>query len=350
MNYKLILPVVALLAVGATIFLYQTPYADSPSIKIGAAISLTGFASDYGDMAQKAMNLAVEEINAGGSKVELIVDDDQTDPTAAVSAYRKLVDVDHVDAVIGSIFDFTTQPLLPLALKDKKILVVPAQPTIEGSFEMNAQTFSMMPPFEKIIETLAPNIVGTPGILRYQSDFGKEIERVLTSIAQDKGLPLLSVQSYEKIGAGDFRTQILKLKQDKVDVLFLDMLTPDVVVFKKQAAELGYTPQVISYSLYDAIALDENKTRYENDLWLDWQDTVSIEFKAKFEDRYGVTPRRGAEASYRAVYVLVDALETADPMKALAAKFTADHSASNAIVTVYKFADGAFTPLGAVVP
>lgn len=338
MNNKLLLGAAAVvLAALGLIYMYGSPTRPSETLTIGAVISKTGFATDYGDMADKAATLAVEEINAKGGSVRLVVEDDETNPTKAVSAYRKLVDVDRVDAVIGSIFDFTTQPLLPLALSDKKILVVPAQPTIKGSFEMNDYTYSMMPPFETIIHSLTPHIAGTTGILRYQSDFGKEIERVLTSIAADKGLTPLTVQSYEKIGAGDFRTQILKLKSAGVDVLFLDMLTPDVVVFKKQATELGYTPRVISYSLYDAVQADAgNEARYEGDLWLDWQDTVSPEFKKKFEARYGVAPRRGAEASYKAVYAVVNCTYDTD--------FTEAHTAREALVMVYQYTSGSFTP------
>lgn len=339
MNNKLFIgaAVLVLAALGLS-YALGSPSPSSESIAIGAVISKTGFAADYGDMAEKAMRLAVDEINADGGTVSLVVEDDETNPTKAVTAYRKLVDVDRADAVIGSIFDFTTQPLLPLALSDKKILVVPAQPTIKGSFEMNDYTYSMMPPFEDIIATLNPHITGTPGILRYQSGFGKEIERVLARITTEKGLPTLSVQSYEKIGAGDFRTQILKLKSAGVDVLLLDMLTPDVVVFKKQAAELGYAPRVITYSLYDAVKADEgNESRYAGDLWLDWQDTVSPEFKQKFEARYGVAPRRGAEASYKAVYAIVN--------NSFANDFTSEHTATGALVTVYQYSNGVFTPL-----
>ncbi len=339
MNNKLLIgaAVVVLAAIGLA-YSYTSPVRTSDTIVIGAAISKTGFAAEYGDMAEKAMRLAVDEVNADGGTVSLVVEDDETNPTKAVSAYRKLVDVDLVDAVIGSIFDFTTQPLLPLALSDRKILVVPAQPTIKGSFEMNEYTYSMMPPFETIVSKLEPHIVGTTGILRYQSDFGKEIERVLTSIAVNKGLSPLTVESYETIGSGDFRTQILKLKSAGVDVLFLDMLTPDVVVFKKQAAELGYAPRVITYSLFDAVQADAgNESRYAGDLWLDWQDTVSPEFKQKFEARYGVAPRRGAEASYRAVYAIVNNLYDTD--------FTSEHTATSALVTIYQFTNGVFTPL-----
>jgi ABC-type branched-subunit amino acid transport system substrate-binding protein len=352
MKYTYITAAVAL-GIAALIYASQSPAEPQKTITIGAAISKTGFAADYGDMAEKAMALAVEEINANGGSVRLVVEDDETNPTKAVSAYRKLVDVNRADAVIGSIFDFTTQPLLPLALKDKKILIVPAQPTIKGSFEMNAQTFSMMPPFEKIISTLEPVITGDAratklGILRYQSDFGKEIERVLGGIAATHNIPF-TVQSYEKIGAGDFRTQILKLKQDGVNVLFLDMLTPDVITFKKQASELGYSPRVITYSLFDAVAADAgNESRYEGDYWLDWQDTNSPEFAKKFTDRYGIQPRRGAEASYKAVYVLVGALTQTDPRTSLETKFTSDHTAENALITVHKYTNRAFAPLAQV--
>lgn len=74
-------------------------------IRIAALSPLTGAGGPYGPSMVKAMRAVVEEANAAGGilgrPVELVAEDDQTSPEAAVRAMRKLIDVDRVAAVAG---------------------------------------------------------------------------------------------------------------------------------------------------------------------------------------------------------------------------------------------------------
>ncbi len=79
---------------------------DTPYIKIGVYASLTGYASLLGRMGQQGIRLAVEDINGSGGvdgkEIRLIEYDDQSDSEAAVTAVRKMIEEDRVDAIIGS--------------------------------------------------------------------------------------------------------------------------------------------------------------------------------------------------------------------------------------------------------
>jgi branched-chain amino acid transport system substrate-binding protein len=127
-------------------------------IKIGAVISLTGFAAPWGEYSKNGIDLAVKNINEKGGidgrNVEVVIEDDHTDAKDSVTAYNKLVNVDHVDGVIGSIFDFTSQPLIPLAASNKTTLLVPEVFRIPGAFEPNEQSFVMYPEFSKTLQAL----------------------------------------------------------------------------------------------------------------------------------------------------------------------------------------------------
>jgi branched-chain amino acid transport system substrate-binding protein/urea transport system substrate-binding protein len=76
-------------------------------IKIGAVLPFSGGVELYGRQAKLGLDLAVKEINAGGGilgrPVEIIYEDDKTNPDAAANATRKLIERDHVLAVIGPI-------------------------------------------------------------------------------------------------------------------------------------------------------------------------------------------------------------------------------------------------------
>ena len=68
-------------------------------INIGVVASLTGPAAALGAETRKAVSLFPASV--GGEKVNFILLDDATDPTAAVKNVRKLISEDKVDAILG---------------------------------------------------------------------------------------------------------------------------------------------------------------------------------------------------------------------------------------------------------
>lgn len=74
-------------------------------IKIGAVLSLTGPGSTYGVQQERALKITLDDINAaggaGGRPVELLIEDDETNPNRALDVLRSLIGED-IDALIGS--------------------------------------------------------------------------------------------------------------------------------------------------------------------------------------------------------------------------------------------------------
>jgi urea transport system substrate-binding protein len=93
-----------------------TPAKSAEPIKIGAVLPFSGGVELYGRQAKLGLDLAVKDINAGGGilgrPVEVIYEDDKTDPAAAVDATRKLIERDGVLAVVGPI---TSRNLIAIA-------------------------------------------------------------------------------------------------------------------------------------------------------------------------------------------------------------------------------------------
>lgn len=91
------------------------------TIQVGLIASLTGKFSALGSEDKKAVELAVEQVNASGGllgkKVSLLTRDDQTLPDKSVLAYNDLKAA-NVVAVIGSVFSNSALATLPLAERD----------------------------------------------------------------------------------------------------------------------------------------------------------------------------------------------------------------------------------------
>jgi len=280
-------------------------------IKIGAIISLTGYASTYGEFAQKAINLAVKEINnkggTEGRKVEVIFEDDHTEARDAVSAYQKLVSVDKVDGVIGGLWDFLAQPLMPLAVKDEIAFISPINFRIAGGFELNANTFVMMPEFKKVIEPLEVFIkdqnIKKLGTIRFKSPMGDEMSRILFDIMKRRGQTEIVDESYNEIGGNDFRTLVLKMKSKKVDAIFMDMLDSDMWNLVQRAKENGLKVKFLTHPI--ALDLfnnkDGDKTLVEGLSFVNWEAQPK-EFSDAFQKEYGILSAKFRQSFHQIIH------------------------------------------------
>ena len=88
------------------------------SFRIGSLCPVTGAGSPYGSGMQKGIEIAVAEVNAaggaGGTKIELFSEDGQTKPDAAVLAAKKLIEVNKVQAILGTWSSGVTLAVMPL--------------------------------------------------------------------------------------------------------------------------------------------------------------------------------------------------------------------------------------------
>ncbi len=87
-----------------SLFIFGSAYSQEP-VRIGAILSETGSAKSTGIVQKNSLEMAVDEINRsggeGGREIELIIQDDRSDPAMASLAAKKLLLEDRLSAVIG---------------------------------------------------------------------------------------------------------------------------------------------------------------------------------------------------------------------------------------------------------
>lgn len=80
--------------------------AGGDAVKIGVLTGLTGDYGPWGEAGLAAARIAADEINAAGGidgrKIELVVADNQSSVEGAISGWKKIVEIDKVNAVLGS--------------------------------------------------------------------------------------------------------------------------------------------------------------------------------------------------------------------------------------------------------
>jgi branched-chain amino acid transport system substrate-binding protein len=100
-------------------------------VKIGSLVPTTGDLAAMGPPDNNGALLAAEDINAAGGvlghKIEIIQRDTQTNPTAAVDAAKKLVDIDGVVAIVGALSSGVTIPVaMSVSVPSKVVQISPA--------------------------------------------------------------------------------------------------------------------------------------------------------------------------------------------------------------------------------
>ena len=222
--------------------------AQATPIRLGTLTPLTGAGGSYGPSMRKAMEWVAVEVNAAGGvlgrKIELVSEDDQTNPEAAVRAARKLVDVDKVAAIMGTWASAVTTAVAPLCWESKTFLT-----TVSGS-----DTITQLPHLGYLVRT-QPNTqlqIGKLGefilslkskrvfVLAAQTPFAVPSQKRLAEILPKGGSELVGAVIYDK-DKTTFRSEIDQALRARPDMIYLNGYTPDTTVVLKELFKAGYT-------------------------------------------------------------------------------------------------------------
>jgi len=114
----------------ASAFTTTGAHAQDCSRTIGSVLSLTGSYGAFGVPISRAAQLGVEQVNEAranvgvGCALSYDVRDSQTQPSVAVDAAQKLIDIDGVTALVGPISSGITGPLLTSVTVDKGVVMI----------------------------------------------------------------------------------------------------------------------------------------------------------------------------------------------------------------------------------
>uniref|UniRef100_A0A832H1C3 Amino acid ABC transporter substrate-binding protein n=1 Tax=Oscillatoriales cyanobacterium SpSt-402 TaxID=2282168 RepID=A0A832H1C3_9CYAN len=99
-------------------------------LKIGTLLPVTGDLAQYGSSMQDSARLLVDTVNQCGGvlgqSVELIAEDDQTEPAAGASAMTKLAEVDRVAGVVGAASSAVSSAAVDIAVRNQIVMISPS--------------------------------------------------------------------------------------------------------------------------------------------------------------------------------------------------------------------------------
>ena len=230
--------------------------ASSPKgLKLGSLLPATGDLSSVGQPMLGAVPLLVETVNkcggVNGEPVTVVSADDQTTPSAGVEAMTKLAEVDKVAGVVGSFGSGISMAAMPIAVRNKVMLLSPGSTSPE--FTKRAQKGD----FQGYWARTAPSdTYQAQALAKLASERG--IKRVATVVINNDygvGFEKEFVQAFKKLGG----TVTNEAKPTRYD--------PNATTFETEVqAAFSGKPEAVAAIAYASTGALLLKTAYQQGL------------------------------------------------------------------------------------
>lgn len=295
----------------------------SKEISLASANPMTGDSAQFGDMKVKAMNIAIDEVNAKGGikgkKVKLLVGDDTGNPKEAPNVAQKFTSDDNILGLIGhwntactlaargiyesaglpvitdivnkAISDGTTPHVYRISLSDS-----------QQAIQLAKYAYNQMGK-KKVAIIHSANDYGT----NLTSEFSKELKKL--------GGEVVATEMYFEGQSKDFSPQITKIKTKNPDLVFVAGYYVETALIAQQSKSLGLNVQMIGtegISSEELIKLGGESVEgivFAGFFHPDIEFNGTKEFVKKFRDKYGKDPDTYAALAYDSAKLMIKAIE-----------------------------------------
>jgi branched-chain amino acid transport system substrate-binding protein len=283
--------------------------------KIGFIGSLSSFASEYGQASLEGVQLALEEINKNKHLVDLVIEDDGSDPKRSVQAFNKLVSLDKVNIVVSGTWWATS--LVAIAEKSNTLLL--STETLEENSSPHGKTyFVFQGELNSWIDVYRPTIEARgwkrAAMVHFVSSFGETLRDRLKGIFSEPGRTFAGTVEYSTIDLSDAPTIALKIKKMNPDVLYIDAQPQSLPVIMKRLEEIGAGDIAIIANNVLKVSLEQKLFSPERfkELYYAQRKSYAEPFLAAYKDKYKKEPKLNADLGYYAMKLAAKASEVKD--------------------------------------
>lgn len=212
--------------------------------KLGVVAALTGPVAFYGEYQKRGIDLAIEEINGkggiDGKKLVVVYEDGKGDPTASVSAMRKLISVDQVPVIIGD-FTATSLAMIPVAEENKVLYAtsLSTHPDItkKGNwvFRNSINTVSAA---QTVVEAAYNQGRRRIAIVFLNDESTMRIRDGVKAKFEELGGKVVGMEEIQK-DAVDYRSALIKVKDMNPEAVYVASFAKQAALALKQMDELG---------------------------------------------------------------------------------------------------------------
>jgi branched-chain amino acid transport system substrate-binding protein len=223
------------------------------TIKIGVNQPLTGAVAASGNYVTNGARIAADELNANGGilgqQVELIIEDNKSNPTEAVAAAEKLIVRDEVPVMMGAWSSTYTLAVMPKLMEYEIPMVVETSSSGKITTQGNPWVFRISPTSEMEAKAFADKIddfdIKKADFLAVNNDWGLGASDEFRTMLKENGVEVGMVETMSA-DAQDLSAQLSKLKASDADTLFVTTAVEQLTLVLKQAKSLGLPQTIIT--------------------------------------------------------------------------------------------------------
>lgn len=227
--------------------------AQGGTIKIGVNEPLTGAVAASGNFVVNGAKIAADEINAKGGvrgqRLELVIEDNKSNPTEAVAVAEKLIVRDKVPVMMGAWSSTYTLAVMPKLMEYKVPMLVETSSSDKITTSGNPYIFRIAPTSGMEADAFAARVaamkIRKADFLVVNNDWGKGAADVFAKMLKAKGVKVGSIETMDA-SAQDLNAQLSKLKASDADTLFVTTAVEQLTLVLRQAQALGLKRQIIT--------------------------------------------------------------------------------------------------------
>jgi branched-chain amino acid transport system substrate-binding protein len=229
------------------------------TLKIGAPLALTGPLADEGKKQKFVWDLWIDKVNAAGGinvggkkmKVELIGYDYQSDGQRAGQLAEKLINDDKVSLILAPFGSGHTK-IVGTVGQRYQVPVVACVSSSESVFnQKGSYLFGTLSPNGGMTDAMVKYFKGqTPklkrvAVLGRDDIFPRSMAKGIAEAAKKQGLDVVYDQLYA-VGTMDHSAALTAIKAAKPDWIYVTGYTQDLILARKQMADLGVTAPIVT--------------------------------------------------------------------------------------------------------
>lgn len=311
-------------------------------ILIGRVNPSSGPLAGFGEGTPAVEQYLLDKINQDGGiyiaeyekklPLKMITVDSESDPSKTAEATTKLILQDKVDLLIGAHTPTTVNPVASVAERNKMPTITLESP-VEIWLDSGPHTWNFHAGFSvpvqisaiaDIWDTIATN--KKVGFMYDNADGSFSVAPMLEQ-AKARGYTVVDPGRFP-VGTKDYSTLINKFKQEGVDIVSGNMVTPDFATAWKQFNQMGFIPKVVTISktlLFpsDVAAVGGDLgIGLSSEIW--WGENfpyksaltgqTPAELSKWYSDTTGKQPTAVLGYKYAAIELAVDALKRAESL------------------------------------
>jgi branched-chain amino acid transport system substrate-binding protein len=214
-------------------------------VKVGAILSLSGGGSVFGQAEKRAMELAVKNVNAKGGAdghpIQLVVKDDKSQPSEALTVARQLITDEKVSAIFGASSGSSTLAFLPVATS-MKVPVLAPNSTVSVTEKFPDLAYRTTPVDTAIVTAtmnyLKEQNLTQVALLTEIAAFGAQAGDAIEDAAGPAGVKIVDREQYDPT-ATDLKPELTKIRGHNPQIVIVWGTGPAPSIAFKNMRELG---------------------------------------------------------------------------------------------------------------